>query len=194
MALTVYTAGEVLTALSLNDNFTVAAGAGGLTFVTSGTFTTSALVNIDGCFTSTYRNYRVIVDITATTGAGGQVIATQLRASGTAASGANYNYARSGYSYAGAVQADVGTGGTYFFINRSNGSGSAGGASSTSVDYNAPQLAQPTWITGTQADGLYQGTVGGYHDLSSAYDGFNIQTTTGATTITGIYRVYGYKD
>ena len=191
MAEQTFTSGQILTAAQMTTLQTNI----GLAYVTSGSFTTSALVNVDGCFTSTYRNYRIIIDITATTGVGAQIISTQLRSGGTAASGSNYLYARSGFTYAGVGASDVsGASTTYFFLNRSNGSGSVGGSSTSSVDFHAPQLAQPTYVNGTVADGSYAGSVGGYHNLSTSYDGFNIATTTALTTITGTYRVYGYRD
>jgi len=191
MAEQTFTSGQILTAAQMTTLQTNI----GLAYVTSGSFTTSALVNVDGCFTSTYRNYRVIIDVTAATGAGAQIIATQLRASGTAATGSDYLYGRSGFTYAGVGASDVsGASTTYFFFNRSNGAASVSGSSTSSIDFNAPQLAQPTWVSGTVADGSYAGSVGGYHNLSTAYDGFNIQTTTALTTITGVYRVYGYRD
>jgi hypothetical protein len=182
-----FTAGQVLTAAQMNK--------GGQWLVASAAFTTAGTVNVDNVFTSDYRNYRIDIEITATTGAGAQVISTQLRTGGTAATAANYYYQRSGYSWsAGTIQADVGNAATYWFIARSNGSGSINGASSSSITIMSPQLAAPTWFTGTIADGSYAGSVGGYHSLSTAYDGFNIATTTGGTTITGVYRVYGLRD
>ena len=65
MALTTYTSGEVLTAASLNANFTFAA-ASGLTLVSTTTFTTQATVDITA-FSATYDNYKVIVQTTAGT-------------------------------------------------------------------------------------------------------------------------------
>ena len=57
MPLTTYTAGEVLTAASLNSNLKVA---GGLQIVKAQTtFTASSSVTVDNVFTSTYTNYHL---------------------------------------------------------------------------------------------------------------------------------------
>jgi hypothetical protein len=63
MALTTYTSGEVLTAASLNANFTFAA-AGGLTLVSTTTYSAASTVDITA-FSATYDNYKVVVSNTA---------------------------------------------------------------------------------------------------------------------------------
>ena len=66
MPLTTYTAGEVLTASSLNANFSFAASAGALKYLTGGSFTSVAAVNLAAnTFTATYRNYLININITA---------------------------------------------------------------------------------------------------------------------------------
>ena len=67
MPLTTYTAGEVLTAASLNANLSFAAANGGLVLVATATPTAVASVSINNCFTSTYDNYKVLVNLTAGT-------------------------------------------------------------------------------------------------------------------------------
>ena len=183
----VFTAGAVLTAAQMNKV--------GEWLVSAGSFSAVSVVNIDNVFTSDYRNYRVVIEITATTGAAAQIISCQLRTGGTAATGSDYYFARSGYNWAGGTaSADTGNASTYWFIPRSNGSGSVGGASSTSFTITSPNLAAPTWFTGSSVDGSYAAVIGGYHSLSTAYDGFNIATTTGGTNVTGVYRIYGLRD
>ncbi len=98
MPLTTYTAGEVLTASSLNANFSFAALSGGLvpivpTSVAVGsgtgtanangqvTFTTASSVSLNGVFSATYKNYLVIFneDTASTTSA----IQFRMRLAGT---------------------------------------------------------------------------------------------------------------
>ena len=67
MPLTTYTAGEVLTAASLNANLSFAASspAGGLICVKAETaFSAVSSTTADGVFTSAYTNYKVIVRFT----------------------------------------------------------------------------------------------------------------------------------
>ena len=62
MPLTTYTAGEVLTAASLNANFSFVASSGGLVLVKTQTIgTTVSSVEVTGAFSSTYDNYKIIV-------------------------------------------------------------------------------------------------------------------------------------
>ena len=59
MPLTTYTAGEVLTASSLNSNLTAA---GGLQFIKSQTIGSGvSTVTVTGAFSTTYDNYKIIV-------------------------------------------------------------------------------------------------------------------------------------
>ena len=110
MALTTYTAGEVLTAASLNANFTfaaanppaaasglvpmvpssVAVGSGTGTASANGqvTFTTASSVSLNGVFTSSYRNYRILFNTTAASGTG--TITIRLRAAGSDITAASY--------------------------------------------------------------------------------------------------------
>jgi hypothetical protein len=61
MPLTTYTAGEVLTAASLNANFSFAAGSG-LTLISSTTIgTTVSSVTVTDAFSATYDNYLITV-------------------------------------------------------------------------------------------------------------------------------------
>jgi len=166
---------------------------GGLSLITAGTFSAVTTFTVDNVFTSAYRNYRVIVHNTQVTGAGAQAIQTQLRVGGTA-SATTYFSARSGYQYSGAIAADVVNNGTHWFIQRANGSGSSDGEGACSFDLYGPALAANTFFTGTAADGSYQAGVAGYHNTATAYDGISFTLTTGATTFTGIYRIYGYQD
>ena len=192
MPLTTYTAGQVLTAASLNANFSFAAG-NGLTLVTAGTFSAVTTFTADNVFNATYRNYRVVVHNTQTTGAGAQAIGTNLRVGGVA-NNTTYFSARSGYQYTGAIAADVVNNGGYWFIQRANGSASSDGENACSFDVYGPALAANTFFSGTAVDGSYQASVAGYHNTATAYDGISVSLTAGATTMTGIYRIYGYQD
>jgi hypothetical protein len=105
MPLTTYTSGEILTAASLNANFSFAAQNSGLvpiipTSVTVGSgsattsangqvaFTTASSVSLNGVFTSSYRNYRIVFNTTAASGTG--TITIRLRAAGSDITAASY--------------------------------------------------------------------------------------------------------
>lgn len=185
MAVKTFTTGEVLTAADTNTYLANAYGV----LITGASFSGVANVIVNNCFTSTYRNYRLVVHVTAHTGSAveGQI---NLRASGTNSS-ASYYYTRSGVTYGGVATNEVGSNTSRWFVGRSNGSASAGGSNAFDIVIYGPQVADRTWYGGSAADGSYACNVGGYHDVQTAYDGFQM---TYSANITGTYRVYGLRD
>jgi len=153
------------------------------------TFSASTAVSVNGCFTSTYDNYLIVVDISATSA--NSIPQFRLRLAGTDASGATDYYSNS----------LVGSGAT-----------AAAGAYSTNLGYIAtaslretsgelrlfePALAAPTRWTVTSMQHattpvIQVGVFGGRHNLSTAYDGITIYPSTG--NITGTFRIYGYNN
>jgi hypothetical protein len=105
MPLTTYTAGQVLTAASLNNNLTFAASAGGITpvvptsvVVGSGTGTANAngqvtfsgasSISLNGVFTSTYTNYLMMLNIQSRSTT--NFVSLRFRVAGTDTSSSNY--------------------------------------------------------------------------------------------------------
>jgi hypothetical protein len=155
----------------------------GLTLITSETFSAVSSVSVNGCFTSTYRNYQIVMRVSGnTTG-----FRFRLRASGTDNTGAT--------SYFVALTLGGGT-----TINAANSNsfwqiGNIAGQSVQNMIIIAPQVATNTgFICSTVANGspALVGTHGGDHDQATSYDGFTIFPDGG--NITGNLRVYGYKD
>ena len=71
----------------------------GMVLLNTTSFSAVASQAINNVFSATYRNYRIVVNITQTTGAAGQIIATRLRVGGVSAGGNDYAYNRFGYSF-----------------------------------------------------------------------------------------------
>jgi len=165
-------------------------GPAGMSLVTSGSFSAVTAVTVNDCFTSAFRNYRLDVHLTATSGGAveGQIL---LRAAGSNSS-TTYYYARSGAYYTGTTIAECGANTSRWYIGRSQGSADAGGSNGFSITIFAPAIADRTWYVGNAADALYSANVGGYHNTQTAYDGFNL--SYGGNNMTGTYRVYGLKD
>lgn len=186
MTYPVFASGDVLNASDMN--------AVGLWLITAGSFSGVASWSVDNVFTSTYRNYRIVVHNDQVTGAAAQIIQTRLRAGGTASS-ASYFGQRSGYNWTtGSINADVENNSGGWHILRSNGSGSIDGEGAASFDLYSPALAVRTMFNGNAVDGSYGAGVNGYHNVATAYDGIQMSTTTGGTNMTGTYRIYGYRD
>jgi hypothetical protein len=188
MPLTTYTAGEVLTAASLNDNFSFAASSGGLVCVKAETALSSSSTTADGVFTSEYTNYRIVIRFTTSAAS----LSMQLRAA-TVNTTANYNFqlieansttvsgARSGPT-SSAVIGDN-TAGSFFSL--------------AVLDLSGVQLAEPTVYNSlcTRNNGAYTATrtinLAGNQSGSTAFDGINFLVSSG--TMSGTYTIYGYS-
>jgi hypothetical protein len=161
----------------------------GLTLVST-TAWSGVSATIDNVFSGTYTHYKIICSATASTGSA-TIIKTQLRVGGVTNTSSNYSSARSGYTYAGAINADVVSAGAYWFLWRGNGSTSFGGGFAGSMDICYPAVATPTWVNGTSVDGSYQAAAAGVHNVSTAFDGI-IFTNDAGGTVTGTISIFGY--
>jgi len=193
MPLTTYTVGEVLTAASLNANLSFAASspAGGLTLIATATPTAVASVSINNCFTSTYENYRIVVNISAATG-GNAAVTLRLRASATDTT-TNYT-SQLQEAYSTTVSTVLNTSGTddWYMSNLDGGFDNL----SFAYDIYAPQTATTTRYNGqsiynTTSLMILQ-TVGGLQTASTQFDGFTLLYA--GTNFTGTIRVYGYAN
>lgn len=148
-------------------------------------FTTVSSVSLNGVFTSAYENYRILIDATSSADI---VVNGRFRASGTDASGSNYNRQSAGFFN------------TSSFIGRTTSANvlnicSPNGAFNCVMDIFKPQLAVDTraiLLSGTTSTSPSAEFITHNHNVSTAYDGFTILTSSG--TITGTLRVYGYKN
>ena len=189
MPLTTYTAGEVLTATSLNDNFTFAASnpPGGLTLISTTTIgTTVASVTVSGAFSSTYDNYRIIIGggvaSTATN------IALQLGATNTGYYSAGFANLYNNSAYTGTA-------------NNNSDSFSAAGAATTDnldgvIDLLGPNLAKTTGFFTSAArhtTGGFQQYSRGYQNSTTQFTEFTLTPASGTLT-GGEIRVYGYAN
>ena len=192
MPLTTYTAGEVLTAASLNANLSFAASspAGGLTLISTTTIgTTVSSVAISSAFSSTYDNYRIIVSggVASTGTAGYFYLGTgALPASGY------YRFSLSG----------VYSGNTVTGNNTSNGAAWGGTFAGTTASLNAdleiygPNLAKNTHFKSFASRSQTTETVihtGGYLADTTQYTGFTFAPDSGTLT-GGTVKVYGYAN
>jgi len=168
----------------------------GLVYITGTTVTSgsSTTVVFNNCFSSTYDNYRIIID-NFFTSTGNRGLNLRLRASGSDATGSNYNNVFHGLTMAAAASNFTGT--TDYASTGVYNSSNTLGLSHCSMDVFSPNKAERTyaqvqsilydsqWIT---RNGLWQ------HDLTTAYDGFTLLlSSTGNITQVRV-RVYGYRN
>jgi hypothetical protein len=163
-----------------------------LVYITQGTFSAVASVSMPaGTFTSTYKHYKVLLNITSTST--GQGLGVRVNAAGSALTTSNYN---------GGFVA-VNNGGTVTGLGASNASSAVGThihstrfAELDLTVYNPTASGTYTSWSGTTrgaaADGNTAGTAGGqFYDVVGAHDGL---TFVVGGTFGGTYYVYGIKD
>jgi hypothetical protein len=156
-------------------------------------FSAASSVTVNGCFTSTYANYRVVWDIPTTSA--NLNITMQLRVSGTSAATAYDRIVNGG---TGAVAAPT-------MVNNLNQTSWQVAAATTAQHHSTLDLFRPAVAVGTV--GLLSGIgltnpptaagtfaiqqAGLFHRTATAYDGFTLTPSTG--TCTGTLRIYGYN-
>tara|TARA_R110000868_G_scaffold1342_1_gene10316 strand:+ start:77 stop:643 length:567 start_codon:yes stop_codon:yes gene_type:complete len=185
MPLTTYTAGEVLTAASLNSNFSFASTNGGLVLVSATTIGSAvSSVTISSAFSATYDAYKIVVS----GGVGSANGSLQLQLGSTT----------SGYygGFGGSTFAGAGDAGGY--ANTANFQNVGRGSTNTlqmSVELQNPfdtknTYAQYSFIVNDSAAGRARMT-GAFLNNSTSYTAFTIVVETGTLT-GGTVAVYGY--
>lgn len=187
MPLTTYSAGQVLTASSLNANFSFAASAGGLTLIKTQTIGSAvAAVTVTDAFSATYDNYVVTVD--------GGVASGDINMGLTLGSTATGYYAARIYLlYSSAtVNGDVLSNATnYGTVVR--GSVNSLNGTFTLFDPFATKNTHMTCNMAGSNTGSFWQTGGGYLANTTSYTAFTL--TCGSGTVTGgTIRVYGYSN
>ena len=158
----------------------------GLTLIAHETFTAVSAVNINNCFSSTYDNYRLLVDITSVSTS--LLFGIRLRVSGSDNTGSNYTR-QNVFAQSSTIGAQVST-------NTSFSWGSMTARSSLTYDFFGPNKTAATRVVGHFANdsgGIFYVSVEALsHSLSTAYTGLSLVTDTG--NMTGQVRVYGYRN
>jgi hypothetical protein len=177
-----FTSGAVLTAAQMNQIGLFKVRAGTLTVSTTPSQITGVFLNSD------FPNYKLIITTTATS------VSNRIQLkflSGTTPASSAY--------YGGGIGASNSSDAPVYFERSSNASSLSlqllGSAASrvVSMDIIAPNQAIPTMYSGffvetNNANGM---TWGGTHLTGTAYDGFELFTTSGTQTVT--YQLYGYR-
>ena len=167
-----------------------AASSGAMTKITAGSFTGVTGVNIDSIFSSTYKNYFVLVYDFGSSGNAGNTFSLQYRYSGTTDTsslyyGSNYNIERTNATQTAGYQAtssanlmpDIGGGGSYIGIYFSRV-----GNTSESPKFYANYFSSANQDVGMSAGSL---------EASQTYTGIRLSCST---NIAGSYTVYGLEN
>lgn len=153
------------------------------------TFTGSTTVNVRGCFSSEFDNYRLIFDNPTTSVSNS--VTVQLANGGTAVSSANYDQQKSVAVGGSIVGAATMAGTSWNLVNGDRAD------KLIIMDIVNPGIAKRTIgnsiTVDTDAAANYgYVSIGLRHRLSTAYDGIIFTISTG--TATGTLRVYGYNN
>ena len=183
------TAGQVL---SVNSGATApqwtTVSSGSFTKIVGNTFSASAGVTEDACFTTTYKAYKLI--ISAYNSTRGEWIKFRWRRSGVTETGANFTGGRLLQDGSGNIFQSVNgiDGANILIMENVSSQYSSCELTITQVGTGANQspLIQGTIVTGYW---LAAGTQGFSFINPKQYDGFNIVPTAG--TMTGYYTLYG---
>lgn len=159
----------------------VVAGAGGLV-----TFTAATAVSLNGCFTSSYRNYKVLIEVTSRSAASFSTLL--YRSAGT-------NLV-TGYDANRVIWAAAGSSGQ--LANNPDIPLASGNfpKQNYEVELRMPQLSQQSGYSARIVEFQAAGaptivTVDGSTRSTAAQDGFTFSATAG--TMTGTLKVYGYN-
>ena len=155
------------------------------------TFTSASAISLNGVFSSTYRNYRAIVNFSGSTAG---TLGLRFRTSGTD----NTNGTPSGYYWAGGYLYQQGasiTSNTSNYNNIGRVSRYDTGAGATTFDIMDPftsGAATSTFGFSTGGGANWESLMNYYADGAIIFDGFSLIASTG--TVTGVIRVYGYRN
>ena len=165
----------------------VAVGSGTGSANTAGyvSFSGSSSVSLNNVFSSTYDNYRIVVNVDSTSAS--NEIWLRLRLSGT---DTNTNYYRSGW-----YVTNANTSGTWYVGNPGSEVILVDGGTDTktaSVDVYYPNKNTETNFSGFSRAPAQSNTFGCHQYSTTQFTGFSLITSTG--TMAGNVAVYGYKD
>ena len=170
---------------------TAGATLGGLVHIATESFSAVSGLNVNNCFTSTYKNYKLILNVDSVSTA--NQVGIRMRAGGVDNSSNNYlfngpDFDDSSDTTPGAFRS-AGVASQFTTIAADN----TGTASAMRDIYN-PQASLVTQITGetieTVSTEMRAFGYFGRMTVTTSYDGFSLIVNTG--TITGSVRVYGY--
>jgi hypothetical protein len=166
----------------------------GLTLINTTSFSAVATQSVNDVFSSTYDNYRIVIQLSAFTGG---AVTMRMRVSGTDTSSTDYTFVRgSANSDTGvwAVAKDLSTATSFSTILGADATGTVG----SSIEIFAPNLAQRTgilfqgqYVEGSSPNRVSLLTGTGLLRLTTQYTGFTF--IAASSTMTGTVSVYGYN-
>jgi hypothetical protein len=196
--------GKYLTNDGSTPSWTTVSSSSGLTLITSQSFTNSTSIQINNCFSSTYRNYRVMLSVTGISAFSSNIY-FRYSSGGTPNSGAIYSFTAldGGPTSSPTASAGRNLNATQFECGYYDPGYSPNNLMPyyATMDIFAPYIGQyqkgmlgfSCSTYATAPINTYVKFWSGWCLSNASFDGFQIRPQ-GADGITGIIRVYGYQD
>lgn len=164
---------------------------GALVLTGSADFTTSSAVSINNCFSSTYNNYHVEIDLTAISAVDAE-FHCRMRASGT-------DNTASSYFSQWLQQKETTVGGAGYLTRSMFHLGSLASSKVKQLawsgefkdPFNATNTKMLWHVWMSNSSDAYQNLIVGHHSVDTSYDGVTFYPASG--TISGKIRIYGYS-
>jgi hypothetical protein len=166
----------------------------GLDLVAVSTFSAASSVSLNGCFSTSYQNYRIVFDVSSASAS--TSLQLRFRAAGTDNSTSSYVYGGmyAGVGVAGSGQTTWSGGATSLTLTGSTVNNTVEPMAGF-IDAFCPFESRATRTLGcymNRQSSVYLMIEGMYHAVATAYDGFSM--FPGSGTITGNIRVYGLRN
>jgi hypothetical protein len=162
----------------------------GLTKVATVSFSAATQVAVNNVFTSRYKNYLVLTSLSTATASPAAGMSMSLSNAGVVHPTAA-DYKNVGIEQVIVTPATVnGQGNNGSVASWQIGRTGVADIASATTYINNPQKTQRTSFTSTYSDGQACGMQNGYIDVTTAFDGFRLNLSSG----TGIITVYGFRD
>lgn len=175
--------------LSSADTNTYLANSG-LVYITQATVVgTPTTLTVDGCFTSAYENYRIVIKY-ATAAAGYPAVYINWRAGGSTAATATYAQMGTGRTSANADQSYGSSGQTNAYVGSLPGTMSFDVLSPANSAVQTTTYGQSVYYDGTNFATRTSGT---FHNVTAVYDGFVLSAASSTFTTNLTVRIYGYR-
>jgi len=160
----------------------------GLTLVATGTAAAAASITVNTCFTTTYDEYLLVVDITGSTLA---TLNLQMRNAGSTITAANYQWFRTGYDNNGSSQDGHAISQTAWLFGYANGTTPSVARINLYDPLNSRVANHNAFATSNNSTdgGISVFSTGFRYNSAQAFDSFVLSVSAG--TMTGTVRVYG---
>jgi len=164
------------------------ASSGDFVRITTSSFSASAAVNIDSCFSTTYDNYRILLNVTSVASSPNS-LNLRFRTSGSTNTTSNYG---SGFRYVTYGTGVAGGGGSALASSSAYLADYSNNPGSTVLDILNPFASQKTMVTYLHNVAHGYGFFGtAQFNTTTSFDGISLYVDTG--NVTGTVSVYAYK-